>query len=279
MKTIELSFVNEFLNVIGQGTFGIVQDKSQQFYDQWRKVLLKGIELGMTVLDTSAEYGNGLAERLVGEVVSNTDRNKIFLITKSTPYLNSVETMENAVNNSLDRLGVDIIDLYLVPWYAPKLDQVSIMERLEQFVDEGKVRFIGTYGLSLEQFKEAQKYTQNYKLIMNQVPISITENVHIQECLPYYQDADVILAACSPLNSNGLKDVDLDTKKSLKTLADKYGVSIQQIALAWLISQDNLIVLPRTMDLEHLKQNYDAGSIQLSLDEIKQFYLKMIDGF
>jgi len=114
MKKIELNKTGEKLPVLGQGTYGIFPDESDDFYENWKNILRKGIELGMTHIDTAELYGSGYSEKIIGEVIAEYERDKLFITTKMLPSNRTEKEMRNALNNSLKRLNIDYADLYLI---------------------------------------------------------------------------------------------------------------------------------------------------------------------
>jgi diketogulonate reductase-like aldo/keto reductase len=279
MKKIQLGKTGEKISVLGQGTYGIDPNTFEFNYENWKRALKKGIELGMNHIDTAELYGDGFSEKFVGEIAKEFDRDELFITTKLLPYHRTEKDMINAVNNSLKRLGLKYVDLYLIHWLEPYSSIKQVVQFLEKLVDEGKTRFIGVSNFSLEEFKKAQQELRKYELVTNQIKLNITDQIHLQECLPYYQDNNIVITAYSPLASNGLANIDGYIKDNLEILAQKHNVTIQQLALAWLINHNNVIAIPKAFQIKHVIENAKAAEIKLTTTEIKQFYLQMIDGF
>jgi diketogulonate reductase-like aldo/keto reductase len=141
---------------------------------------------------------------------------------------------------------------------------------LERLIDEGKTRYIGVSNFSLDQFKTAQQEARKYELVTNQIKINIGYQTSLQDSLSYYQKKGILLTAYSPLGRYGLKKIPLNQIEKLESLAVKYNVTPHQIALAWLINHKNIIAIPKTFNVEHVKQNADAAKIQLTEKEIMQ---------
>ncbi|MFW9950852.1 MAG: aldo/keto reductase [Candidatus Thorarchaeota archaeon] len=274
MRKIELGTTGEMIPILGQGTWGVKNFKGKIYYENWKSSLKKGIELGMTHIDTAEAYGMGKAERIVGEVISEYDRDDLFITTKLYPMHLRYNAMKKAAYKSLKRLGIDHLDLYLIHWPSPLIKIKKQMQVLEDLVNEGKARYIGVSNFSINQFKEAQGYLKKIKLACNQIPANVSKQKHIHESLPYYIENDVILTAYSPLGHHGLNSIDEDLKVRLQKVAQNHNATIQQIAIAWLINHQNVITIPKAFKIEHMESNARASEIMLSREEIQLLDIK-----
>ncbi|MBD3215420.1 MAG: aldo/keto reductase [Candidatus Lokiarchaeota archaeon] len=278
MRKVELGNTKERISIIGQGTWGISRFfKDQEYYDQWKESLKTGIELGMTHIDTAEVYGWGKAEKIVGKVIKEYDRDELFITSKILPIHFRRKTMKKAAEKSLNRLDIDHFDLYIIHWPNPLISLEKQMGVMEKLVREGKTRYIGVSNFSVEQFKKAQKLLKKGELINNQLNASIIHQKHIFKSLPYYQDKNLTMTAYSPLGHEGLTDLSGDIKDKLENIADKYDATIQQIAIAWLINHQNVITIPKAFQTKHVRANAEAASIYLTKEEIQLFYKKSID--
>ena len=268
MRKVELGKTGELIPIIGQGTWGIKKFRGRKYYEDWKNALRKGIELGMNHIDTAEIYGQGTSEKLVGEIISEYNREDLFITSKLFPMHLSYKSMKKAAFKSLKRLGIENFDLYLIHWPSPLIKIKKQMKVLEELVDEGKVRYIGVSNFSVEQFKEAQGYLKNTKLITNQLLANISRQKHIHNSLPYYIENDVILTAYSPLGHRGLHSIDEELKNKLKKVAQNHNATIQQIAIAWLINHQNVITIPKAFKIEHVESNAQVSEIILSKEEM-----------
>ncbi len=279
MQYLKFGKEGEKIPLVGQGTAGIEPSLSSQMLDNWKMVLKKGIELGMTHIDTAELYGNGLAEEIVGDVIKDHDRNDLFITTKMLPSRITEKAMRSAIEGSLKRLKLKYVDLYLIHWLEEDSSIEKIMRFLEKMVDEGKTRYIGVSNFSLDEVKAARKVLKKNDIITNQIRLNVRENLHMLECLPYYQDENLFITAYSPLDDNGLQSIEPSIQELLKRLAEKYEKTIQQVAIAWLINHDNVIAIPKTTSVKHVVENAEAVDIKLTWEELKAFEYKMIDSF
>ncbi|TXT59093.1 MAG: hypothetical protein BAJALOKI1v1_1480010 [Promethearchaeota archaeon] len=278
MKQITLGKTKEKIPLIGQGTWGISRlFKDKEYYEQWKTSLRTGIELGMTHIDTAEFYGWGKAEEVVGELIKEYDRDELFITSKLFPIHFRKKTMKKAAEVSLKRLDIKYLDLYLIHWPNPFISIEKDMKVLEELVKEGKTRYIGVSNFSVDQFKKAQDYLKSEELITNQLKASVEDQKVIHNSLSYYQQNDIIMTAYSPLGHKGLTDIDEALKNKLQSVAENHNATIQQIALAWLITHKNVITIPKAFHLNHVKSNAKAASINLSKREIELLHTKQSD--
>ncbi|MBD3229133.1 MAG: aldo/keto reductase [Candidatus Lokiarchaeota archaeon] len=274
MRKIRLGNTKEEISVIGQGSYGIFQNQSQKTYDQWIEVFNKGIELGLTHIDTAELYGSGKSEEIVGKAIKGYEREDLFITTKMLPKRTTKKEMQRAIDKSLQRLGLDYVDLYLIHWLEADSSIEKIIQTFEEFVDQGKTRFIGVSNFSKKEFKKAQNAAKKYEIVTNQIEINIKKQGPIHNDLKFYKNENVLLTAYTPLAKGNYSHLNLELKEALNTLASKHNATKEQIALAWLINHENVITIPRTSNLKHLKKNAKANEIKLSKKELENLYLK-----
>ena len=268
MRKVELGKTGEQIPVLGQGTWGIKSRKGKNYYDSWKKSLRRGIELGLTHIDTAEFYGFGTSEKVVGDIISEYNRDDLFITSKLFPIHLNFRTMKKAASKSLKRLGINNFDLYLIHWPSPFTSRKKQMKILDHLVKEGKTRYIGVSNFSIEQFKEGLSFLNN-ELVTNQLPANITKQKHMSESLPYYQGNGLTLTAYSPLGHRGYSDLKGEMKDKLNSIAKAHDATIQQIAIAWLINHKNVISIPKAFKIEHVEANAKAAEIILSEDELK----------
>ncbi len=273
MRKVQLGRTGEQIPVLGQGTMGIKSGKDKEYYEKWKTSLRKGIELGMTHIDTAELYNFGASERTIGEMIKEYDRDDLFITSKLFPKHLGYKSMIQACNKSLERLDIKYLDLYLV--HFPSLGFSKIkkhMRVMEQLLNEGKIRYIGVSNYSVDQFKEGQEYLKKAEIVTNQLRANIMKQKHIHNSLPYYKKEGIILTSYSPLSHRGYINLKGNIRSRLEQVANSHNATIQQIALAWLINHDNVIAIPKAFQLEHVEANAAAADIKLSEVEVKQFY-------
>ena len=272
MRSIELGKTKEKIPILGQGTWGIKGKKSKEYYDQWKKSLRRGIELGLTHIDTAEAYGGGVSEKIVGEVVKEYNRDELFITSKLFPMHVSSRTMRKAAEDSLARLDLKQFDLYLVHWPNPVVPIQKQMKIMEEVYNKELTRYIGVSNFSVDKFKKAQESLKNVELVTNQLVANITKQKHIHKSLEYYQKNNIILTAYSPLAHRGYTKLEGDLRDKLESLAKAHNATIQQIAIAWLINHENVITIPKAFSVEHMEANAAAADITLTLEELRSLY-------
>jgi diketogulonate reductase-like aldo/keto reductase len=222
----------------------------------------QALEMGVRHIDTAELYANGHTEEIVGRAISDVPRKELFLTSKvSQAHLGYSDVMSSC-QRSLDRLGTDYIDLYLI--HAPNPD-IPITETLRAFdalIEEGLIKHIGTSNFSKERFIETQQYTKN-NLVTNQVHYNLKyRQAERTGFLDYCQGHDVILTAFRPIERGLLTGPSISL---LNELGKKYEKTAAQIALNWLISQKNVVVICKTTSAFHLSEN--VGAIGWELEQ------------
>jgi diketogulonate reductase-like aldo/keto reductase len=274
MRKVQLGKTGEQITVLGQGTWGIKKRHKEEYYEQWKQSLRRGIELGITHIDTSEFYGGGISEKIVGEVIAEHNRDDLFITSKLFPKHFGEESMKKACDKSLKRLGIKNLDLYLIHWpsfvFGAKVKKH--MKVMEELLNEGKIRYIGVSNYSLDQFKEGNEFLKKAELVTNQLVANVSKQKHIHKSLPYYKKEGVTLTAYSPLGHRGFTKLEGEIKNNLDKVAKAHNASIQQIAIAWLISHENIITIPKAFQIKHLEANTAAADIKLSKEEIESFY-------
>jgi diketogulonate reductase-like aldo/keto reductase len=218
------------------------------------------IDAGITHIDTAESYGDGHAEELLAQAIQGYDRSKLFIATKVSKHNQGYDGVHRSFAASLKRLGTDYVDLYMLHRYPePGISLEDTMRAMDELVEQGLVKNIGVCNMTPAMFDEAQKYSKN-KLVCNQVHYNVQyREIEDKNILEYCQKNDVMLVAWRPVQKGALPDTPL-----LKDLARKYSKTPTQIAINWLISQDNVVTISKTSDPEHLKEN--LGALGWTLD-------------
>jgi diketogulonate reductase-like aldo/keto reductase len=264
MQTRRFGFTNVQLPLIGQGTWDVPEHGSR--LDEATRALRRGIELGMTHIDTAEMYGNGRAEEIVGAAIRGVPREKLFLTTKVLPGNASYAGTIAACERSLKRLGTDYLDLYLLHWPS-SFAIAHTMGALEQLVADGKTRFIGVSNFDVEDLAEAQGALQKERLACNQVLYHVKERGIEARLIPFCNREEIAVVAYTPFG-RGRFAADLRGGSELTALAQKYGKTPRQIVLRFLTRERGMFTIPKASTVAHVEENARATDFELSAGDI-----------
>lgn len=249
---------------IGMGTWGIggglTPDYSKD--EELIKVLVEGIKLGLTLIDTAEMYGAGHAEELVGEAIKQFPRESVFVITKVLPQNLTYKDLIKAAERSLKRLKTDYIDLYLIHAPNPRIPLKETMEAMEKLVEDRLVKFIGVSNFGVKEMEEAQKHLRKTTIVANQVEYSLFDRSMEREVLPYCEKKGITVIAYSPLARGAIPRDEFIGK-----IASKYGKTASQLALNWLIKKPNVIAIPKSSKVERLREFAEATDWEISKED------------
>ncbi len=270
MKYKKLGNTSTEVPVIGQGTTGAGTRQAASEGDIKKRidVLKSGIELGMTLLDTAESYEGGHAEEVVGRAVKGI-RDKVFICSKFKPANNSFDGVMNAVEGSLKRLGTDYIDLYQVQWPNPAIPVSETMRAMGKLIGQGKVRYAGVSNFSPAEFREAEGFLGQGKIVSNQVEYNLRNRSIESDFLGFSEENQVTILAYSPF-SQGNFALNSEETAFLGALAEKYEKTVFQIILNWIISHRTVVAIPRTMSMEHGRSNAGAAGFELSEQDVRE---------
>ena len=226
--------------------------------------LRRGVELGAFHIDTAEFYDT---EEDVGRAIRDI-RDRVFLATKVSPeHLRTADVLR-AADRSLQRLGVDWIDLYQVHWPNPSIPIEETMSAMDSLVEAGKVRYVGVSNFSVAQLKEAQEALTRAAVVSNQVEYSLLKRGIEGDLLPYCQENGITVIAFSPL-AEGLHNV-LSKDKSgvINRIAAATGRTAAQIALNWCIGKENVIAIPKANTVAHVEEDCDASGWRLPKESL-----------
>lgn len=267
---------NAKIPVLGLGTWEmggkITPNKSND--DQYINAIQTAIEMGYEHIDTAEMYGAGHTEELVGQAIKKFDRGNLFLTSKVSPQNLHYQDLIKSAEASLKRLGIDCLDLYLIHKPNSRIPISETMQAMDELVSQGLTRFIGVSNFSVPQLKQAIKAADNpivtnqieYNLIYQNKQGEFNRNMK-DEIIPFCQEEDIIVTAFRPLAKAKLLK---SNYKILDKMAQKYNKTQAQIAINWLVSQDNVITIPKATTVEHLKDNLGAVGWNLSQEDHNQ---------
>lgn len=256
--------------VIGQGTGGLSSRlaESPQKVNAFIDVLRLGIDLGITFFDTAEVYGGGFSEELIGKATQGI-RDKVFIATKVSPEHLSYDALLRAVEGSLRRLNTDYIDLYQIHWSNTKVPIDDTMRAMARVLKNGQIRYVGVCNFSLKELKEAEAAFTDGEVVSIQLEYNLFDRTIENAILPYCENKDKTTIAYSPLDQGRICGSDRKIK-SLEHIAKKYNKTIAQVTLNWLITHPSVIVIPRTANSLHVRENASSVDFELSEDDFKK---------
>ena len=185
MEQIELGMTGVQIPVIGFGTAGLQGGVEP---------IRKAVSMGANLIDTAESYGT---DEVVGEAIQDI-RDQVFVATKVSAEHFRHDDVLKAADGSLQRMGIDRIDLYQLHWPSADIPLAETMQAMDELVDQGKIRFVGVSNFSVAQIEEAQAASKN-PVVSNQVIYSLAKRGIEEDVLPYCQENGITVIAYSPL--------------------------------------------------------------------------------
>lgn len=228
------------------------------------EALKSGIDAGITLIDTAEMYGSGRSERLIGKAIKGCRREELFLVSKVLPNNAGCRHIFTSLDNTLERLGTDYLDLYLLHWRGgvPLRETVECMEELTA---GGKIRGWGVSNLDREDMEELFRIPGGEHCLVNQVLYHLGSRGIEYDLLPWMEEHGVACMAYCPLAQAGTLRRGLADSGAVKRVAEKHGVTPLQILLSFTLLRENVIPIPKSGKREHVLEN--AAALEITLDE------------
>lgn len=259
MRTAPFGALGVDVPVIGQGTWFLeLADEADAV-----AALEAGIDAGLNHIDTAELYGSGRVERIVGRAIRGR-RDDVFLVSKVLPSNASYDGTIEACERSLERLGTDHLDVYLLHWRGstPLAETFRAFDELEA---AGKIRAFGVSNFDVDDLEEAVAVTGEGRIACNQVLYHLDERAIEHAVVPWCRERDIAVVAYSPLGSGRFPGARSKGGRVLEQIATERSVSRHQVALAFLMQQTGAFAIPKAATLEHVRDN--AAAAELALDE------------
>ena len=251
--------------VLGLGTWYLGDDAGRRAREI--AALRTGIEMGLTLIETAEMYGGGRSERLVGEAIKGTERGRLFIVSKVLPNNAGRRGIFRSCEESLQRLGTDYLDLYLLHWRGsvPLAETVECMEKLER---DGMIRGWGVSNFDTDDMEELRRVKGGDGCLVNQVLYHAASRGIEYSLLPQMRERGVALMAYCPLAQGGSLRRGLFRSRALNDIAARRGATVAQILLAWPIRGEDTNAIPRSSTPEHTAENAGADAIELTAEEL-----------
>ena len=258
------SFKELKLPKIGMGTWNIGENYRQRREEI--NSLRYGLDNGINVIDTAEMYGEGKSENLICEAIKGYDRSNLYLISKFYPYHATPKLERKSLENTLQRLGTDYLDLYLLHWRGAKRLSDTILG-LEQLQQEGLIRHWGVSNFDTADMEELFRLPGGKDCFVNEDLYNLEQRGVEYDLLPWQKKHQVNFIGYSPFNSGNGDSMRITS--NLKIVARNHQVTPHQIMLAWAIRSGDILSIPKAGKIKHMKENIAAQEIILSEEEVK----------
>lgn len=258
MPTITLPSGDQ-IPVLGQGTWHLAENPARRHSEM--DALRRGLDIGMSLIDTAEMYAGGDAEILVSEAIAGR-RDQVFLVSKVLPHHATREGTVRACHDSLRRLNTDRIDLYLLHWRGP----VPLGETVEAFLGlqtGGLIRNWGVSNFDVADLQELTSLPGGPEVATDQVLYNLSRRAPEFELFPLCRELGIPIMAYSPIEQGRILG-----NRVLRDIAARHDASPAQIALAWVLRLDGVCAIPRSSRPEHAYENRAALEISLDRDEL-----------
>ncbi len=254
MKIPKIKVEGLDIPIIGLGTWGLKGDECF-------RTVLNALQIGYRLIDSAEIYGNELE---IGRAIkkSGIPRKQIIITTKVYPDGLSYEKVISSFEGSLERLGTDYIDIYLLHWPRKGMDLKGIMKAFKSLKDGGKIKIAGVSNFDISEIDELEQIGSLDVVRINQ--IEIHPKNYPEKLIEYCRKKKIFLQAYSPLNRG-----ELVKNKALKDIGEKYFASPSQVALSFLFGKE-IIALPKASSSAHLRENMGAVEIKLDRKDVRK---------
>jgi len=247
--------------VIGQGTWNLERaDRAEAV-----AALRRGLDAGMTHVDTAEMYGAGRVEELVGEAIAGR-RDEVFLVSKVLPEHASFAGVLAACEASLRRLATDRLDLYLLHW-ASRHQIEQTIAGFERLVRDGKIRHYGVSNFDTGELERALALAGPDRIACNQVLYHLEERAIEHAVLPWCERHGMAVVAYSPFGSGRFPSARSPGGRLLAEIAQARGATPRQVALAFLVRRAGVFAIPKAARVEHALENAADDELVLSAEE------------
>jgi len=262
LNTIQIG--SQRVPMLGMGTWHMGDGNSQQ-QDAEVASLQYGLDQGLRVIDTAEMYGEGAAERVVGRAIAGSDRADIYLISKFYPWHATNREIRKALTRSLNRLGTDYLDLYLLHWRGttPMAETIATLRDLK---NEGLIKDYGVSNFDTADLTEACAVPGGQGIVANEVLYNLSERGIEYNLIAKQQRHGMALIGYSPFGSGNGQSIQLP--KPVQTIAAAHKLSRQQLLLAWALRSGQVLSIPKTASVAHMQDNIDAATVVFSSDEL-----------
>ena len=250
--------------IIGQGTWCL--DNAKGGVGVAIATLRRGLDFGLTHIDTAEMYGSGAAEEIVAEAIAGR-RDEVFVVSKVLPHHASRTGTILACNSSLARLKTDRLESYLLHWrgHHPLEDTIAAFEELKS---AGKILSWGMSNFDLRDLEDVLKIAGEGKMACNQVLYHLEERAIEHAVIPWCEKHGVAVVAYSPFGHGQFPGPRKAGGRVVQQIAAAYNATVRQVALRFLVRRPSLFAIPKASNSEHAAENAMAAEFYLTEAEI-----------
>ena len=226
------------------------------------------LQLGYRLIDTAEMYGSGGAEQVVGRALvaaiaaGELRREDVFVVSKVLPSHADQRGVAAACKASLDRLGIEQLDLYLLHWRGP-VPLAHTVDALERLRDDGLIRRWGVSNFDVIDMEDLLRLPGGAQCAANQVYYSVAQRGVEFDLLPWQRTRGIATMAYSPIDQGALAK-----QTALATVGARHGLTATQVALAWAVRAPDVIAIPQSGRIEHLRDNLAAAALTLDANDL-----------
>ncbi len=248
---------------VGQGAWHLGQDRHPLAVET--EAVRSGISLGLTLIDTSGNYGNGRSETFIGQAIAG-QRARIYLVSKVEADEVAGDGIARACEASLSRLGTGYLDLYLLHAPVPSAELAGVVAAFGKLRKAGKIRAWGVSNFDTDQMEDLVRVPEGHRCATNQVQYSLVNRRIERDLLPWCLQHHMPVMAYSPLGGDNNLVVG---ERTLAQIGTAHGCSAAAVALAWVIRGGRVIAIPESGSPSHVKENAAALTLKLTRPELQ----------
>lgn len=253
---------------LGMGTWHMGEDPAKE--RQEIEALRLGVTLGLNLIDTAEMYANGRAEELVGKAITPFSRSDVYLVSKVMPSHRTKENLIESCEMSLERLGVDFLDLYLLHWRSPETPLSETVKGMEALIRQGLIRDWGVSNFDVQDMHDLWQTGGGANCGVDQVLYHAGSRGVEYDLLPWLRQKRVIMMAYCPAAQAGALKRDLLRNPVLLQIAQAHRISVIQLLIAFTMYMPDVVSIPKASTTQHVKENAALLKMRLTKEEMER---------
>ncbi|MBO5565796.1 MAG: aldo/keto reductase [Succinivibrio sp.] len=248
---------------MGMWDIGELSSKADAEYEAIRA----GLDSGIRLIDTAEMYGIGRSEAFVGKAISGYDRESLFIVSKVLPSNAGRGKIHRSLEASLKRLATDYLDMYLYHWIGAT-PFPELVDSMETFVQEGLIKSWGVSNFDTEDMVELIEHSGGDNCAVNQVLYHLGSRGIEYDLLPYLKRQRIVPMSYCPLAQGGTLRSGILNDPAVQSVAEKYGITPTQVMLAFVLSDESVVTIPRSSSVKHTLENAAVRDVTLKAEDL-----------